>query len=171
MVAVVKPPYQFRPMVHGDLVAVIGNEKASYPFPWSRSIFEDCLRVGYCCLVAETGEGVAGHGIMMVRAGEAHILNLCVGPAFRRRGIARALLHELLDVARRLVASSAFLEVRPSNHGAVHLYADTGFHVIGQRPGYYPAAFGREDALVMARDLSTFAGQSRDSSASGAGDT
>lgn len=155
MVAVVREQCRFRPMETDDLIAVVAVERASYPYPWSRTIFEDCLRVGYCCLVAETAEGITGHGIMMARAGEAHILNLCVAPAARRRGIARAMLDELLDIARRMAAASAFLEVRPSNHGAVRLYADAGFHVIGQRPGYYPAPFGREDALVMARDLSS----------------
>lgn len=154
MVAAIQCPCRFRPMVTEDLVSVVGNENASYPYPWSRTIFEDCLRVGYCCLVAERPEGICGHGIMMVRAGEAHILNLCVATEARRRGVARDMLAELLDIARRMAATNAFLEVRPSNHGAVKLYGDAGFHVIGQRPGYYPAAFGREDALVMARDLS-----------------
>ena len=154
MVAVVERPWQFRPMVAEDLVSVVGVEQACYPYPWSRGIFEDCLRVGYCCLVVEgAAEGICAHGIMMVRAREAHALNLCVAPAARRRGIARALLAELLDVAARMNAQSAFLEVRPSNTGAVALYHEAGFHVIGQRPDYYPAPFGREDALVMARDL------------------
>lgn len=158
MVAAMQCPCRFRPMVTEDLVGVVGNEKASYPYPWSRTIFEDCLRVGYCCLVAERAEGICGHGVMMVRAGEAHILNLCVAAEARRHGIARDMLAELLDIAQRMAATNAFLEVRPSNHGAVKLYTDAGFHMIGQRPGYYPAAFGREDALVMARDLTVARG-------------
>jgi len=153
MVAVLDNECTFRPMEADDLLSVVGNEQASYPYPWSRGIFQDCMRVGYCCLVAETRAGVCGHGIMMARAGEAHIMNLCVAPEARRRGIAREMLWELLDIAGRLGAASVFLEVRPSNRGAVKLYAEANFHVIGQRPGYYPARFGREDALVMARDL------------------
>lgn len=158
MVAVVHNRCNFRPMTTEDLVGVVGNEQACYPYPWSRGIFEDCLRVGYCCLVADTGSGLCGHGIMMARAGEAHIMNLCVAPEARRRGIARDMLAELLDIGSRLGAGTAFLEVRPSNHGAVKLYSDAGFHVVGQRPGYYPARFGREDALVMARDLTSAMG-------------
>lgn len=153
MVAAIQQGHTFRPMTAEDLISVVGNEQASYPYPWSRNIFEDCLRVGYCCLVAETSSGICGHGIMMVRAGEAHIMNLCVAPEARRSGIARDMLAELLDIARRLRATNAFLEVRPSNHGAVRLYATADFHVIGQRPGYYPARIGREDALIMAREL------------------
>lgn len=153
MVAVIERSWHLRPMVAEDLVSVVGVEQASYPYPWSRGIFEDCLRVGYCCLVAEGDAGICGHGIMLVRAGEAHILNLCVAPEARRLGIGRGMLSELLDVARRMGAVSAFLEVRPSNWGAVALYHGAGFHLIGRRPDYYPAPFGREDALVMACEL------------------
>ena len=42
-----------------------------------------------------------------------------------------------------------FLEVRPSNVAGRALYADAGFREIGIRRGYYPAAQGREDAVVM----------------------
>lgn len=154
MVAVVKPEARIRPMEFADLVGVVGVEQASYPYPWSRSIFEDCLRAGYCCLVAEVDGVLQGHGIMMVRAGEAHVLNLCVAPLSRRSGVAWQMLDELLDIARRLAARTAFLEVRPSNHRAVRLYSAAGFHVIGRRPGYYPASFGREDALIMAQEMS-----------------
>lgn len=153
MVAVIQPGPAIRPMAEADLVAVLGVEQASYPYPWSRRIFEDCLRVGYCCLVADAGDGIVGHGIMLARAGEAHILNLCVHPDSRRHGIAGELLRELLDVARAADSATAFLEVRPSNEGAVALYDGAGFTVVGRRKGYYPAPFGREDALVMALRL------------------
>jgi ribosomal-protein-alanine N-acetyltransferase len=103
--------------------------------------------------VAETDGRIDGHGIMMARAGEAHILNVCVDPRARRSGIASALLDQLLEVAVTAHADCAFLEVRPSNHGAIALYQRAGFHEVGRRPNYYPAPFGREDALVMARGL------------------
>lgn len=153
MSAVVDPERVIRPMRESDLVGVLAVERGGYPYPWTRRIFEDCLRVGYCCLVADSGGRIDGHAIMMARAGEAHILNLCVDPDARRQGVASQLLSNLLEVAVSANADSAFLEVRPSNVGAVELYARAGFHEIGRRPNYYPAAFGREDALVMARSL------------------
>ncbi|MFW5969376.1 MAG: ribosomal protein S18-alanine N-acetyltransferase [Halofilum sp. (in: g-proteobacteria)] len=153
MAAVVDPTFTIRPMHEADLAGVLAVERGGYPYPWSQRIFEDCLRVGYCCLVADSGGRIDGHGIMMARAGEAHILNICVDPGMRRSGIASALLAQLLEVAVTANADCAFLEVRPSNHGAIALYQGAGFHEVGRRPGYYPAAFGREDALVMARGL------------------
>lgn len=153
MVAVIQPQPHIRPMRVGDLAGVVGVERASYGYPWSRRIFEDCMEVGYCCLVAEAEGVVLGHGIMLVRAGEAHVLNLCVDPSYRRRGIAAHMLDELIDIALQSGARTAFLEVRPSNPGAIALYERAGFHEVGRRPDYYPAPFGREDAVVMAREL------------------
>ena len=45
------------------------------------------------------------------------------------------------------------LEVRPSNGPALALYRNYGFAEIGRRKGYYPADGGREDALVLRREL------------------
>ncbi len=153
MVAVIQPRPVIRPMREDDLVGVVAVERASYGYPWSRRIFDDCMQVGYCCLVAEADGVILGHGIMLSRAGEAHILNLCVEPSYRRRGVAAYMLDELLEIAVQSGARTAFLEVRPSNPGAIALYEQAGFHEVGRRPDYYPAPFGREDAVVMAREL------------------
>ena len=153
MAAVVDPAFTVRPMNEGDLTGVLAVERGGYPYPWTQRIFEDCMRVGYCCLVADSDGRIDGHGIMMARAGEAHILNVCVDPRMRRSGVASALLSTLLDIAVTANANCAFLEVRPSNHGAIALYQRAGFHEVGRRPNYYPAPSGREDALVMARGL------------------
>jgi len=138
-----------------DLPAVLVVEQAAYRTPWSEGIFRDCLRVGYCCLVAEDDDVLIGHGIMMVSAGECHVLNLCIHPERQRRGLGRRMLRRLLALARRQEADTAFLECRDSNLAAVRLYESEGFNEIGRRRGYYPAADGqgREDAVVMARAL------------------
>lgn len=76
--------------------------------------------------------------------GEREILNLAVIPAWRRRGIARALLHhELRNAAIR------FLEVRESNVAARSLYRQMGFEEIGRRSDYYQNPV--ESAIVMKR--------------------
>src|SRR5690606_10004315 len=69
------------------------------------------------------------------------------------QGLGRWLLRSLLEIARRDGAERMFLEVRPSNPHAVALYEDEGFNEIGRRPRYYPTHGGREDAIVMAREL------------------
>lgn len=139
----------FRPMVLGDTPRIIAVERSAYEFPWTEGIFRDCIRVGYVCRIAESAGEVAGYGVMTLGAGEAHLLNLCVGHDFRRRGIGRGLLELLLEHARSHGVTDLFLEVRPSNPAAIRLYVASGFQQIGVRRSYYQAVGGREDALVF----------------------
>ncbi len=142
-----------RPMHDLDVPVVVAVERAAYQFPWSEGIFRDCLRVGYVCRVVDVGGDMAGYGIMSVGAGEAHILNVCIADEYRGRGLARRVLEYLLDRARASEMYEAFLEVRPSNRAAAHLYNSMGFEQVGVRRGYYQATVGREDAAVLRRVL------------------
>lgn len=123
------------------------------PYPWSEAIFRDCLRAGNSCWVACGSAGLVAYAVMSVAAGESHLLNVCVDPDHQRRGYARSLIDHLQRLALRHHAQVMFLEVRPSNRAALELYRTIGFAEVGLRPAYYPAEGGREDALVMARDL------------------
>ncbi len=147
------PGFDMRPMRDQDVSAVMGVETAAYPFPWTEGIFRDCLRVGYCCWVVECGDDIAGYAVMLVAARECHILNLCVRPDLQRQGLGGRILRRLIALGRTHNADTAFLEVRGSNLSAVALYAAEGFCEVGMRRGYYPAAEGREDAVIMARPL------------------
>lgn len=142
-------PEALRAMRDADVPEVVAIERSSYQFPWSEGIFRDCLRVGYTCRVAILGRQVVGYGVMSIGAGEAHILNLCVGEAFRCRGLGRRLLRLLVERAGAAGMKEAFLEVRPSNTTAIRLYLAHGFEQVGMRRGYYQAAGGREDAAVL----------------------
>lgn len=152
--AIDNPPPGLRPMREHDLARVSMIEQRSYDFPWSVGVFADCLRVGYCCWTIANEDEMAGYGIMSVAAEECHILNICVDPNFRRRGYAGLLLQQLLESARAHGANTAYLEVRPSNLAALDLYSENGFIKIAQRPGYYPAQVGREDAFVLSKEIS-----------------
>lgn len=147
------PTPSFRPMRADDLEAVFAIEQAAYEYPWTLAIFHDCLRVGYVCTVCEDTHGIVGHGVMSVAVGECHLLNVCVHPDHQRRGLGRTMVEFLLDLARERGARVALLEVRPSNLAAYKLYIGLGFDEIGLRKNYYPAARGREDAILLARDL------------------
>lgn len=153
MVAVIKPVIQVRGMCLEDLSTVSALENLSYEFPWSAGIFSDCVKAGHPCWVLCVDAIIAGYGILSSGAGEAHVLNLCIAPDYRGRGLGRHLLGRLLDIARWNGAERAYLEVRPSNPLAQSLYESVGFREIGRRPRYYPARDGREDAIVMALEL------------------
>ncbi len=140
---------RLRKMNRSDLLQVVAIEKSSYHFPWSEDIFRDCLNTRYDCWVCELGDDVLGYGIMSMAVGEAHILNLCVSPKEQKQGIGRKILEHLIAIAKK-EAEQMFLEVRPSNTGAIALYDSIGFNEIGVRKGYYEAVNGREDGLMFA---------------------
>ncbi|HWM29621.1 MAG TPA: ribosomal protein S18-alanine N-acetyltransferase [Woeseiaceae bacterium] len=136
-------------MIHDDLPQVSDIERRSYDFPWSHGVFRDCLLAGYTCIVLDRGDAVAGYGILSVAAGEAHVLNLCVDPDYRRLGYGDRLLDEMLARAKSAAVKEIFLEVRPSNVNALSLYRKKGFRQIAHRRAYYQARYGREDAAVL----------------------
>ncbi|NLF79324.1 MAG: ribosomal protein S18-alanine N-acetyltransferase [Chloroflexi bacterium] len=148
-----QPRTRLRPMREEDLEAVMRIELRAYPFPWTQGIFRDCLRAGYPAWILESDAGPIGYGVLSVGAGEAHLLNVCIEPGHQGQGHGRRLLRGLERVARGQGARRVFLEVRPSNPAAIALYQDEGFNEIGRRPRYYPAHGGREDAIVMAKEL------------------
>jgi ribosomal-protein-alanine N-acetyltransferase len=155
MSAVIRlPQVHLRAMTRDDLERVMDIEVSAYQYPWTLRIFSDCLRVGYQCRVVEIDGQLAGYGIMSTGAGEAHILNLCVGREYQGQGVGRKLLLHLLERARELEVDTVFLEVRPSNTPAMRLYENLGFNRVGTRKDYYPAENGREDAAILALTLS-----------------
>lgn len=146
-------PALLRAMRTTDLEEVMQVELSAYEFPWTHGIFRDCLLAGHGCWVLVRDEKIIGYGVLSVGAGEAHILNVCIAPRHQGRGHGRHLVQRLIDLARWHRAERVFLEVRPSNPSAQHLYETLGFNEIGRRPRYYPAQKGREDAIVMAMEL------------------
>jgi len=142
-----------RNMRFSDVDLVVQNEIAAYEHPWTKRIFIDCLRAGYQCWVLANKQKIVAHGVMSVAIGECHLLTLCVHPDYQRQGYGRKIFNLLLDRAYKLDATECFLEVRRSNDSAITLYQSLGFSVIGERKNYYPGSSGREDALIMSRDL------------------
>jgi len=142
-----------RRLTRDDLDRVIHIETDAYPFPWTREIFADCLRVGYDCVGLQVNGYLAGYFVQMKAAGEAHLLNLCIAPDWQRKGYGSLLLEQAIRTATIDGCSSMFLEVRPSNRAGISLYKRRGFYQVGERPQYYQADNGRENALILRIDL------------------
>lgn len=142
-----------RAMRSGDIDAVTGIEADSYDFPWGRGIFSDCLMAGYLGVVLDGGDEIVGYAIVSTAAAEGHILNLCVHADWQRLGYGRQMLDYILDYAWDNRIARLFLEVRPSNAAAICLYEGARFKRLGVRKSYYRANEGREDALVLVREM------------------
>jgi ribosomal-protein-alanine N-acetyltransferase len=148
-----KPILSYRPMTLNDVTYVLTVENEVYPYPWTERILQDCIKVGYDCWLALENDDIVAHAIVSVAAGESHLLNLSVSAKHQSKGIGKAFIDFLIDTVRSKNATVMLLEVRPSNLQAISCYDAVGFNEIGCRKDYYPAANGKEDALLYAKEI------------------
>ena len=142
----------FRPMLALDLDQVVQIEKDSMPSPWSKELFEEELhrQAAHYFVVEEEGQ-VAGYMGYWEAPQEAHIINLAIGPKFRKRGLGLRMVEACLDYAAKRGARLATLEARESNAAARRLYEKCGFRFVAIRKKYY--SDNQEDAVVMMREI------------------
>jgi ribosomal-protein-alanine N-acetyltransferase len=144
-----------RDLGYSDLPQVIAIERRAFTTPWSLAMFVlELSKASSICLAAVSpDQGTAGRlegYLICSRYGDVwHLMNIAVDPPLRRRGIASALLEQLLE--RAGPGQEYTLEVRPSNEPAIGLYERFGFRQAGTRPRYYQDT--GEDAVIMWRLL------------------
>ncbi|RKF18480.1 ribosomal-protein-alanine N-acetyltransferase [Alginatibacterium sediminis] len=136
-----------------DIDAIMAIEAKAHLNPWSRSLMRSNFGGLYCNFGLFDGKQLRGYCILRVVASEAELINIAVDPTFQGQGFGRQLMQYLIDNARTNNWSQIDLEVRLSNKSAQNLYQGFGFSLIGKRENYYPAAQGREDALLYQRYL------------------
>ena len=142
-----------REMNPADVDAIVRIEQRVHAHPWTHGNFTDALKSDCVCKVYEQGGAMLGYMVLMPAVDEAQLLNITIAAEHQRKGLGRRLLGETMEMARGLNTRRLLLEVRPSNTAALGLYRDAGFREIGLRRGYYPDGNGREDAIVMEREL------------------
>ncbi len=136
---------RMRPEHIPDAAAI---EAELFSMPWSAQAFADALEKDYAFFYTALADGrTAGYCGLYLAADEGEITNVATAGAYRRRGIAEALVRRALSEAYEEGAEQIFLEVRRSNYPAVCLYEKIGFQAAGIRRGFYQ--FPAEDALVM----------------------
>jgi [ribosomal protein S18]-alanine N-acetyltransferase len=144
---------EFRRLELRDLNAIEDIERASYPTPWSRSMFAgELAKPSSLSLGAFDTESrvLLGYLIISRYVDAWHVMNVAVAPDHRRRKIATMLLDRLFELTAGEGRRGYTLEVRVSNDVAIRLYERAGFKPRGIRRGYYTD--NREDALIMWRD-------------------
>lgn len=146
-------PVHFRPMREADLSVVAAIEADVYTHPWTRGNFADSLAAGHSCWVVEQDGDVIAYGVLLVGVEETHLLNVSVARAMQGHGVGGQLLEFFESRSREFGARAMLLEVRRSNAPARALYTRRGFHELAVRRDYYPAIGGREDAILMGKDL------------------
>ena len=126
-------------------------ERQCFSMPWSAELLKSQLRdPQHDFIAALDREGqVLGYVGMMYVLDEGYISNVAVGPAYRRQGIADALIGALCRLCEEHGLSFVSLEVRAGNTPAIGLYEKHGFTRVGLRKNYYERP--REDALIMTK--------------------
>jgi [ribosomal protein S18]-alanine N-acetyltransferase len=144
---------RLRPMRESDLDDVLALERVCFADPWVREAFlaeiDDSPQIRWPMIAV--GPDLAGYVVAWFIEDEAHLANLAVAPAERRRGLGRRLVEAVLEEARRRGARWVRLEVRVTNEPALRLYGGFGFLPVGLRKAYY--ADNQEDALLLELDL------------------
>jgi len=102
------------------------------------------------------GGDAVGYLVAWLVADEIHVLDVASHPDHRRRGVARALVRSVLELARERHAVHVRLEVRRGNAPAIHLYRNAGFYVLSVRRAYYPDG---EDAIDMDLEMDPVTGE------------
>ena len=141
-----------RKMSVADVPQIAALEKLCFSDPWSeKSVASELENSLSLWLVWEEQGEVLGYVGSQSVPPEADVMNLAVTPGGRRRGIAKVLLTELIQLLRGNGVEALFLEVRASNEAAIALYEGFGFAQVGRRSGYYEKP--REDALILRKEL------------------
>ena len=129
-------------------------ERLCFSDPWSeKSIASELQNPLSLWLVAEEDERVLGYVGSQTVLDESDMMNVAVAPAFRRRGIARALIEALISALAQRGSRCLKLEVRVSNENARSLYESMGFQKLGLRKNYYHNPM--EDGLILGKEWET----------------
>lgn len=146
-----KPPagLMIMPMHADHLDDLADLESLAFSVPWSYDALaeelQNPLAVFYAAEDVEAEKAVGYVGMHHI-LDEGFVTNVAVHPAYRRQGVATALLRELAAYARAHELARITLEVRASNQKAIALYEKMGYKKDGVRPGFYDAP--KEDAMI-----------------------
>jgi len=146
-----------QPLDEEQLASLVAIEKRAYPAGWSEQTFRETLgfhRNRGFGLFQGVGGCLIGYTVVQQVADEYHLLNIAIDPQFQRQGLGREILGYVIADALQRSCAALYLELRASNLAAHALYLAQGFNEIGVRRDYYPSADGREDAILMALQLS-----------------
>ena len=150
-----------RPATLEDVDAIAASEADNLGADaWSLALVEEGvagrLPTVHYRVVEEDGR-VVGHAVASVVDDVAELQRIAVCADHRRRGLAAALLDEVVTLAVRARADRVLLEAREDNQPALAFYAGHGFVEVDRRRRYYRDGAA---AVVLMRSLGQVCGSS-----------
>jgi [ribosomal protein S18]-alanine N-acetyltransferase len=139
-------------MTGDDLDEVVCLEKLCFSDPWEKQCFEEELEYQFAIpLVVKMDQKIVGYTCLWHVEEKMEIANFAVSPEFRRKGIGRKLMEEVMAEAQRRGCTGLMLSVRETNLPAVNLYKGFGYKEVGRRKRYYRLPV--EDAIIMVKEF------------------
>lgn len=125
---------------------ILKIENACFSTPWTeQGIAESIENENTYLYIATIDAEIAGYMGVQIFSGEGYVTNVATLPEHRRKGVAKALILEVLKNEMEFLT----LEVRESNIPAINLYKSLDFIEVGKRPRFYREP--TEDAVLMTR--------------------
>ena len=139
------------PMNESHVAQVAALEKQCFSDPWSEnSVASELENPLSLWLSVEEDGAVCGYVGSQTVLDETDMMNIAVHPDCRRKGIAAALITELVSRLKARGSRVLRLEVRESNFSAIALYEALGFTQLGLRKNYYRNP--KENALILGKE-------------------
>ncbi len=136
-----------------DISTLAAIDAQAFEFAWTVGEFQGSFDAGHNFLVLKDGDEIVGYAVTMQIFEQVEILTIAVAPSHQGKGLGTLLLTEMHARVMQKGGENVFLEVRVSNAPAQALYRKMGYVEISRRKGYYPTKNGREDAIVMQKNL------------------
>jgi ribosomal-protein-alanine N-acetyltransferase len=139
---------KIRPLTKEDIPFVARLEAVCFSMPFTEKALNELFsNTSWHFFVATENDTVVGYISFYCILDETEIVNVCVMPELRGKGIGRALTKCAIDFNRETNGSKVMLEVRKSNTPAIKLYESLGFIPVGVSKNHYKLP--TEDAILM----------------------
>jgi len=141
----------FRSLSKSDVSLISELYKKDFADGWKESLLNSAFDGGrFISFGAFDGKELIGVITVSVGIDDADVEGVVVSSEYRKNGVAKMLISEVLNELTNRGVFKVLLEVRESNEPAKNLYRSVGFNVISVRKKYYNDG---ENALVMLKEL------------------
>lgn len=126
-----------RPMQEADFLKVEEIDRQAFGAFWHNTLdsLQRARAQSFYSSIAEDESGVIGYQISTGNPFGAHLARLAVRPEAQRRGVASALVQDLIEQAGALQSGRLSVNTQEDNRASLRLYEKLGFVRTGE---YYP---------------------------------
>ncbi len=136
-----------------QLSALYNIENQAKNFAWTQQMLSSSINSQHIFSVLSNDQKIIGFYILLDCIDCFEILNIVIAPSYQSKGLGSYLLSQLFIQVKSANQNKIFLEVRVSNQSALNFYLKHGFEEVSRRKNYYPTQNGKEDGIIMVKNL------------------